>query len=604
MKNKKKTDKLLKIISAFMTAAAFTLLAASGLLDAWDNTVSDALYQRQQATDGEILVVGIDRKALEELGPMPWPRSVMADVISILNSVEEKPSAIAIDVLYIGESADPDSDAYLAAAAENGGNVVTASAATFGSDIVMSDSSFLVDKRSVQAYDRPYEALENVTATGHINTMADADGVIRYALLYVDVPEFGRVQSFSRTIYEKYCEAKKLEPAPSPTTKDGFFYIPYTGKSGAYYDYISVADICNGSISPDFFAGKIVLIGPYAPGLQDEYRTSIDHAVPIYGVEIQANLVDAFRRGFFPQEAPRLLQLVVLFIISFFMLLFFYDRKILQALAGEVLACLLALLICHILYVKGGAVIHVLWIPLFVSALFVVSVALNYIGAQRERRMVENTFGHYVDPAVMKQLLEQGTSALELGGKTYDIAVLFVDIRGFTTMSESLDPPTVVEIINSYLTLTTECIMKNHGTLDKFVGDCTMAFWNAPVPQEDPVYLACCAAMDMVEGSKVLGEELQQRFGRSVSFGIGVNWGPAVVGNIGAPLRMDYTAIGDTVNTAARLEANAPGGKILISRAVAEILGDRARVISLGDSIKLKGKADGFEILTLDELER
>ena len=109
--------------------------------------------------------------------------------------------------------------------------------------------------------------------------------------------------------------------------------------------------------------------------------------------------------------------------------------------------------------------------------------------------------------------------------------------------------------------------------------------------------------MDMGEGSKKLGEELSSRFGRTVSFGVGVNWGPAVVGNIGAPKRMDYTAIGDTVNTAARLEANAPGGKIFISRAVADILGDRAVVTSLGDSIKLKGKAEGFEILTLDRLK-
>jgi adenylate cyclase len=146
--------------------------------------------------------------------------------------------------------------------------------------------------------------------------------------------------------------------------------------------------------------------------------------------------------------------------------------------------------------------------------------------------------------------------------------------------------------------------MKNHGTLDKFVGDCTMAVWNAPLPQEDPVYLACCAAMDMVEGSRTLGDELLSRFGRTVSFGVGVNWGPAVVGNIGAPRRMDYTAIGDTVNTAARLEANAPGGTVFISRSVADQLGDRAHVTSLGSSIKLKGKAEGFEILRLDALDR
>ncbi len=114
--------------------------------------------------------------------------------------------------------------------------------------------------------------------------------------------------------------------------------------------------------------------------------------------------------------------------------------------------------------------------------------------------------------------------------------------------------------------------------------------------------LACRAAMDMVKGSATLGEELERQFGRTVDFGIGVHYGPAVVGNIGASRRMDYTAIGDTVNTAARLEANAKGGQILISRAVKEMLGDRARTTSLGDSIHLKGKSSGFEIFTLDEL--
>jgi adenylate cyclase len=200
--------------------------------------------------------------------------------------------------------------------------------------------------------------------------------------------------------------------------------------------------------------------------------------------------------------------------------------------------------------------------------------------------------------------MADGSADETLGGKNFDIAVLFVDIRGFTTMSESLPPATVVEIINKYLTLTTECIMRYHGTLDKFVGDCTMAFWNAPVAQEDPVYLACCAAMDMAEGAKPLAEELQERFGRSVSFGVGVHYGPAVVGNIGAPQRMDFTAIGDTVNTASRLESNAPAGTIYISRIVADMLGDRATTTSLGSTIKLKGKAEGFEVLTLDSLKR
>ena len=175
-----------------------------------------------------------------------------------------------------------------------------------------------------------------------------------------------------------------------------------------------------------------------------------------------------------------------------------------------------------------------------------------------------------------------------------------MDIRGFTTMSEALEPERVVEILNQYLTLTTKCVMDNHGTLDKFVGDCTMAFWNAPLPQEDYVMLACRAAAAMAEGAKPLEEMLQKEYGKTVSFGIGVHVGPAVVGNIGAPMRMDYTAIGDTVNTAARLEANAPAGKIYISRAVADALAGRIQATPLKELPQLKGKAAGFEILTLD----
>ena len=136
--------------------------------------------------------------------------------------------------------------------------------------------------------------------------------------------------------------------------------------------------------------------------------------------------------------------------------------------------------------------------------------------------------------------------------------------------------------------------------MDKFVGDCTMAFWNAPLPQEDYVMLACRAAAAMAEGAKPLEELLQKEYGKTVSFGIGVHVGPAVVGNIGAPMRMDYTAIGDTVNTAARLEANAPAGKIYISRAVADALADRIQATPLKELPQLKGKAAGFEILTLD----
>ena len=603
--NMKKTKQLIiRLAVALATAAAMTVIAATGILRSVDGAASDRLYQQPEGTDGEIVVIGMDQRALDELGPLPWPRSYIAEAIEYLNSdPDAHPAVIGIDVLYIGNSSDPDADDYLVNAAAEYGNVVFASAATFGSEIVNTDEGFYLDSRAVLAWDSPFEELAEVSSTGHINAMHDSDGVIRHMMLWVDVPGVGRVKSFSRELYERACEARGETVNPEPATSEGsFFYLPFTENPRGYYDGVSVYDLISGEVDSTEFADKIVLIGPYAAGMQDDYVTSVDHSKPMYGVEIQANAIDAFRAGYSKLEVNEKLQLVLVFVLCVAALLWFYDRRVAYAVPVWLALSLGWIGVCALLY-RGGHILHVLYVPLFVTLLFIVSVVVNYIRAQREKHRVQNTFGHYIDPGVMKQLIEQGSDALELGGKLYDIAVLFVDIRGFTTMSEALDPPTVVEIINKYLTLTTECIMKNHGTLDKFVGDCTMAFWNAPLPQDDAIYLACRAAMDMVEGSKAVGEELMARFGRTVSFGVGVNYGPAVVGNIGAPKRMDYTAIGDTVNTAARLEANAPGGTVYISRAVADALGDRAKTTSLGGSIKLKGKAEGFEVLVLDQLD-
>ena len=221
----------------------------------------------------------------------------------------------------------------------------------------------------------------------------------------------------------------------------------------------------------------------------------------------------------------------------------------------------------------------------------------EFLRQREERKQITKTFERYVDASIVAELMKEGTDALGLNGKSCEIAVLFVDIRGFTTMSEHMDPETIVSILDEYLGMTSDCVHKNHGTLDKFVGDCTMAFWGAPLPMEDPMYHALRCAQDIIDGAARISADLQQRLGVPLNVGVGVNFGPAVVGNIGAPDRMDYTAIGDTVNTAARLEANAPAGHIYISRVVADALGDRITTESLGATIKLKGKAEGFEVL-------
>ena len=192
---------------------------------------------------------------------------------------------------------------------------------------------------------------------------------------------------------------------------------------------------------------------------------------------------------------------------------------------------------------------------------------------------------------------------IKLGGEKRDVAVLFVDIRGFTPMSENLQPEQVVQILNEYLTLTTESIFKHNGMLDKFIGDATMAVFNAPFDLEDYLYEAVATAWDIKNGSEKLEKKLMEQFGRTVSFGIGVNCGDAVVGNIGCEFRMDYTAIGDTVNTAARLESKAAPGQILISEKLYGALKDRIEAEKIGE-MELKGKSQKITVYSVTSIEK
>ena len=580
-------------------------VCASGIMYAQDSYVADALYQHPLPADGNIVLINIDQKSLDELGPFAsWGRALMGDVINTLNQdPDQAPAVIALDVLYVGESDDPEGDSYLAEACANSCPVVTACAGTFGSQVVDNgDESFSVDEQALTAFDEPYEELKDATWQGHINSMFDADGVLRHGIWQIDLPDGEEIPSFHRQIYERYCEQTGQKADTVPVTDSHYrYYIPFQGKPGAYSDGYSIVDLLNGEIDPSAYAGKIVMIGPYAAGMQDDFTTAIDHAGKMYGVEYQANMVDALLRGQTRHEAGRVPQVIAVILVSILWTLIFYRRKFpvvlagwLGTLAGYVGICMLA---C-----EKGLVLSPLYIPLAVTILFVSSIVSGYLRAALEKRHVTATFKRYVAPEIVSELLREGTDATALGGKLCDIAVLFVDIRGFTTMSEVLEPEQIVQILNRYLTLTSTCIFENNGTLDKFVGDCTMAFWGAPLPQEDSIYKAVKTAFDMIKRSEALQKELEETYGRTVSFGVGVHYGSAVVGNIGAPNRMDYTAIGDTVNTAARLEANAPGGCIYVSRAVADALEGRVRFTSLGDTVPLKGKAAGFEVLRAEEL--
>ncbi|WP_320971547.1 adenylate/guanylate cyclase domain-containing protein [Enterocloster bolteae] len=595
-----------KLIKAYLPwglcAGIFTIAAASGLFYEMDNRLSDALYQERRGTDARIAIVGIDQRSLEELGPfVTWDRRILAQTVSYLNQGDIRPAVIGLDVLLAGETGT-EGDLLLAEAAGTGENVVTAAAGTFGSSLVTAeDGTFYLDDFTVKSFDEPYKALRDVTAQGHINAMYDKDGILRHQLLELGLPD-GRVfPSFALTIARKYIQQEEgREAGLPPADSRGFWYLNYSGLPEDYSDFISIVDLLEENIPPEYFADRIVLIGPYAAGLGDQYITSADRGEPMYGVEIQANAIHALLEGDYKEEPGAGIQLAVLFLVLAAAGAWFKSSGLAGGGAVWLAGSFAYVIIAKAAYEKG-MVLHILWIPLGLTLFFGASVVIHYGKAVLEKQRVTATFKRYAAPEIVDEILRQGTQSLELGGKLTQLAVLFVDIRGFTSMSEALEPGQVVEVLNSYLTLVSSSIKNHGGTLDKFIGDAAMAFWGAPLAQEDYVMKAVLAALDMAKEADRLGDQLEARFGRRLTFGTGIHTGPAVVGNVGAPDRMDYTAIGDTVNTASRLESNAPGGKIYISAAVANALEGRINAKAIG-SIRLKGKAGEFQVLELEGL--
>lgn len=580
----------------------FVLLVYAGVLGRLDKWLQDKLYQQPRALSGDIVVIGIDERALEEIGEYnSWDRNVMAQALEALNSdPSNKPAVIAIDTLYAGNT-DADADAHLAKAAAELGNVVTATSAVMGTQYIDTDDGGMdIDTYAVLDYEEPYDELASVADKGHINAMYDTDGIMRHALLYIE-PYGERVYSMAYVVASNYLKSMGEEVTAPPINKRGQFYVDYSAIPGDYYDEVSVADLIAGDVPSDYYADKIVLIGPYAAGLQDAYFTPIVRAKQMYGVEFQANVITQIIEGNYKREASDVVQLITLLIICFAASLVFSHIKVLWSSIITALTVVLTIIVSVVAYGKG-LILHPLWIPVGVVLFYLVAIAMHYLQAALEKREITRTFKRYVAPEIVQEILKEGTENIGLGGKTCDIAVLFVDVRGFTTMSESLAPEKVVSILNKYLTMASDAVEAHKGTLDKFVGDAMMAFWGAPLPQEDAVYNAILTAKDIVDGAAKVSEELKEEMGQELRVGVGVRFGPAVVGNMGAEKHMDYTAIGDTVNTAARLEANAPGGQIYISRAVCDAIEGRITYTSLGDTVKLKGKTEGFEVLRLDSI--
>ena len=394
-----------------------------------------------------------------------------------------------------------------------------------------------------------------------------------------------------------YCK-KNERPENLPEFENGRMNIQYAGKPGDY-EIIPLCSILAGEVDPRIFTGCIVMIGAYANGLYDQYAVPNSSEL-MFGCEIHANIIQALIDRKYPVSSDRLTVSIVSALISG--LVFIIFRRIRPGFSITLTAVLIAgFSFGAIVANNAGLTLPFIYFPLTVISGCTIDIIHSYVSASLEKKKISDTFKKYVAPQVVDEITRSGGFSLTLGGESREIAVLFVDIRGFTPMSENLSPEQVVDILNSYLELTTNSIFNNGGTLDKFIGDATMAVFNAPFDLDDYVFKAVKTALDIVAGGDAIESKFLEKYGRSVGFGVGVNCGRAVVGNIGCSFRMDYTAIGDTVNTAARLEANAKRGQVLISQEVYDRVKDRVTAEPIG-AIPLKGKSNEVFVYSLTGL--
>lgn len=578
----------------------FLYFGTAGMID---QGISDSLNQRESVTNKKIYIIGIDDKTLEQYGPInTWSREIPANLVSTLNHAQGGgPAVIGFDVIY-SEKADETADDYFAKVCGEAGNVVAAMSFSFREQPERgADGRIVYNPYYVDHVIAPYDSLREQVMCGFANTFVDSDGYVRQAMAYLD-HEGERVYSLSSRVYMAYQESRGEEAAlPDTYGRNNRFYFTYSGKPGGY-SVVSMADVLDGTVDAAIFRDAVVLVGAYAVGMQDSYMPAIAHNSQMYGVEIHANIIEALLEG--QTQLPVTTGLYATLGAILCGLFYLCTRK-LRLLYSTVLfgaLTVLDLTLARGMYLRGRIMPTIL-LPVFLIVIYLMQVIRGYVTEIMRRRRVLNVFKQYVAPQIVDKISKDKDFELVLGGENRHIAVLFVDIRGFTTMSESLKPEEVVEILNEYLSLTTQAIFDHGGTLDKFVGDATMAVFNAPFDLEDYIFRAVCTALDMQAGAVAIARKFQERFGKSVSFGIGVNCGAAVVGNIGCDFRMDYTAIGDTVNTAARLESNAKAGQILISSDVYEAVKDRILATPVGE-LALKGKSRGVYVYQVDGLRK
>ena len=370
--------------------------------------------------------------------------------------------------------------------------------------------------------------------------------------------------------------------------------IPYRGKQKSF-KYVSGVDVMNEKVELADLKGKIVLVGTTAPGLLDLRATPIEAVYP--GVEVHANMISGMLDRNIKQKPPYVIgaEFLGLLIAGLAMALLLPLLNPLKSLLVTV-AVLLAVLFTNLLvFHVGNLVLPLASGLLLISLLFALNMTYGYFVETRGKRQITGLFGQYVPPELVDEM-SRNPESFSMEGESREMTVLFTDVRGFTTISEGLDPKQLSQLMNEFLTPLTEVIYKHRGTVDKFMGDCIMAFWGAPLADPAHARNGILAGLEMHQVLQKLKPEFQARGWPEIKIGVGLNTGRMSVGNMGSKLRTAYTVMGDAVNLASRLESITKeyGADIIVGEGTKNAVPDV--VYRELDRVRVKGKEEAVAI--------
>jgi adenylate cyclase len=466
--------------------------------------------------------------------------------------------------------------------------------------------------------ERPYDSLVNVAAgIGHILIRPDSiDGIIRSVPFFVEYagdyyPTFGAALAFAdaqinlQTITVEENEAGGLLVRAGkleiPLDDHGYLQIDYAGPNSVYKQ-ISFQEVLDAFVKKDaaalaIFKEAIVFIGPTARSIGDHNPTPLADISP--NCFVHANVYDQIKSDKYISAAPLNSQLLLLIIMALVVSIAAILLKLRWSFPVGVIFIAGYLWIAYSSFVNTGVVYHIVEPMFTLFFCFASTMAYNAATEGRQKAQIKGMFEKYVDKAVVKQILDN-PSLVKLGGEERELTTLFADIEGFTSMAEKMGPQNTVGMLNSYLTEMTNIIIENGGTIDKYIGDAIMSFWGAPLSDSDQAYNSCAAAINMQRKLTALHTKWIH-YGRPVvNQRIGINTGRAVVGNMGAESRLNYTAIGDAVNLAARLEGvnKEYGTRLLMSEYTYRKVHDRVLSREM-DLVVVMGKSEPVRIYEL-----